>query len=77
MLAMIRQSDLVESFQDNDEESQRLSSLLSLISTIGLSIGGVLAAASTFIIFNVIRLTVNTGIGEIINEWLGRQKLTE
>ena len=65
LMAMIRDSDLVESVQDNEEEARRLSSLLSLISTIGLGIGTVLAAASTFIIFNVIRLTVNARRDEI------------
>jgi cell division transport system permease protein len=58
MLADLRSSPLVETVQDNQQEARRLLSILALVSGIGFAVGGVLAVASVFIIFNVIRLTV-------------------
>ncbi len=65
MISELRSSPLVESVQDNEEEARKLLSILAVVSSIGLGVGGVLAAASVFIIFNVIRLTVHARRDEI------------
>lgn len=58
-------SPLVEMVQDNEEEAKRLLAILTIVTGAGLAVGGVLAAASVFIIFNVIRLTVQARSDEI------------
>ena len=65
MIEELKSSPLVESVQDNEEEARKLLSILAVVSSIGLGVGGVLAAASVFIIFNVIRLTVHARRDEI------------
>lgn len=65
LLAALGSSPLVESVQDNEQEARRLMAVLAIVSTIGLGVGAVLAAASVFIIFNVIRLTVHARREEI------------
>ncbi|HEY3174532.1 MAG TPA: permease-like cell division protein FtsX [Candidatus Polarisedimenticolia bacterium] len=61
----LKASPLVEMVQDSEEEARRLVSILAVLSGIGLAVGGVLALASVFIIFNVIRLTVQARRDEI------------
>ncbi len=58
LVAELEAYPFVESVQDNEEDARRLLAVLTVVSTIGFGVGGVLAAASVFIIFNVIRLTV-------------------
>lgn len=65
MIAGLKSSPLVESVQDNEEEARKLLAILAVVSSIGMGVGGVLAAASVFIIFNVIRLTVHARRDEI------------
>ena len=65
LLADLRASPLVDLVQDNEEEARRLTSILTVVFTVGLGVGGVLAAAAVFIIFNVIRLTVHARRDEI------------
>lgn len=65
LIAFLESSPLVESVQDNEEEARRLLAVLAIVSTIGFGIGAVLTAASIFIIFNVIRLTVHARRDEI------------
>jgi len=65
LLADLKASPLVESVQDNEEEARRLLSVLSIITGVGMGVGGVLTLASVFIIFNVIRLAVHSRRDEI------------
>ncbi len=65
LLDLLGASPLVESIQDTREEAHRLSTALGLITSGGLLVGSVLAAASVFIIFSVIRLTVHARRDEI------------
>ena len=65
LLGYLESSPLVESVQDNEEEARRLLAVLAIVSTIGFGVGAVLTAASVFIIFNVIRLTVHARRDEI------------
>ncbi|MGH9866709.1 MAG: cell division protein FtsX [Candidatus Polarisedimenticolia bacterium] len=58
LLQSLAASPLVESVQDNDEEARRVLGVLTFVSRLGFGLGLVLAAASVFIIFNVIRLTI-------------------
>jgi len=61
----LKASPLVEMVQDNEEEAKRLLGILAIVTGVGVAVGGVLAAASVFIIFNVIRLTVQARGDEI------------
>ena len=61
----LKASPLVEMVQDNEDEAKRLLAILAIVTGAGLAVGGVLAAASVFIIFNVIRLTVQARSDEI------------
>ena len=61
----LKGSPLVEMVQDNEEEAKRLLAILAIVTGAGLAVGCVLAAASIFIIFNVIRLTVQARGDEI------------
>ncbi len=65
ILEELKASELVEMVQDNEEDAQRLAGALGILSQIGFAIGATLAIASTFIVFNVIRLTVNARRDEI------------
>ena len=65
LLEELKSSPLVETVQDNEEEAQRLMAMLAVVSGVGFSIGAVLALASVFIVFNVIRLTVSARRDEI------------
>jgi cell division transport system permease protein len=58
LLESLAASPLVETVQDNEEEARRVLAVLAFVSSLGFGVGFVLAAASVFIIFNVIRLTV-------------------
>jgi cell division transport system permease protein len=58
LLESLAASPLVETVQDNEEEARRVLAVLAFVSSLGFGVGMVLAAASVFIIFNVIRLTV-------------------
>lgn len=58
LLETLRSSALVESVQDNEEEARRVLAVLTFVSSLALGVGVVLGAASLFIIFNVIRLTI-------------------
>lgn len=58
LLESLAASPLVETVQDNEEEARRVLAVLTFVSRLGFGVGLVLAAASVFIIFNVIRLTV-------------------
>lgn len=58
LLESLAASPLVETVQDNEEEARRVLAVLAFVSSLGFGVGLVLAAASVFIIFNVIRLTV-------------------
>ncbi len=62
---MLTASSLVETIQDNQREARRLLTGLRIASAVVLATGGVLALASLFIIFNVIRLTVYARRDEI------------
>ncbi len=65
LVADLKASPLVDMIQDNEQEARKLIAILAVVSTVGLAVGGVLALASVFIIFNVIRLTVNARRDEI------------
>lgn len=65
LLEELKASPLVEMVQDNEEEARRLLAALRVVSSIGWGVGAVLSAASIFIIFNVIRLTVHARRDEI------------
>jgi len=65
LIAELKASPLVEMVQDNEQESRRLLSIVAVVSRVGYGLGGVVAAASAFIIFNVIRLTVQSRRDEI------------
>lgn len=58
LLERLAASPLVETVQDNEAEARRVLAVLAFVSSLGLGVGIVLSAASVFIIFNVIRLTV-------------------
>ena len=62
---VLASSPLVETIQDNQREARRLLGGLRIASAVVLGVGGVLAVASLFIIFNVIRLTVYARRDEI------------
>jgi len=59
ILEELRGSPLISMIQDNEKDARRLAAALGIFSRIGFGIGATLAIASTFIVFNVIRLTVN------------------
>ena len=65
LLDELRQSPLVEMVQDSEEDARRLRRALGIVTAVGAGVGMVLALASVFIIFNVIRLTVNARREEI------------
>jgi len=65
LVAGLKASPLIDMVQDNEQEARRLMAVLAVVSTVGLVVGSVLAVASIFIIFNVIRLTVNARRDEI------------
>jgi cell division transport system permease protein len=65
LLAELKASPLIEMVQDNEEEARRLMSILAVVASVGWGVGAVLSAASVFIIFNVIRLTVHARRDEI------------
>ena len=65
LVTELESSPLIESVQDNEEDARRLLAVLTVVSSIGFGVGAVLAAASIFIIFNVIQLTVYARRDEI------------
>src|SRR5678816_2807951 len=65
LLAELKASPLIEMVQNNEEEARRLLAVLAVVSSVGWGVGAVLAVASVFIIFNVIRLTVHARRDEI------------
>jgi cell division transport system permease protein len=58
LVASLRASPIVEEVRDSEEEARKVLALLRVISAGGWVVGGILALASLFTIFNVIRLTV-------------------
>jgi cell division transport system permease protein len=58
IVASLRSSPLVEEVRDNEAEARKVLSLIGVIAAGGWVVGGILALASFFTIFNVIRLTV-------------------
>ena len=58
MIASLRGDAIVEEVRDNEAESRKVMALIHLVSLGGWVIGGILAMASLFTIFNVLRLTV-------------------
>ncbi len=58
LIADLRASPIVEEVRDNESEARKIQALIRLVSAGGWVIGGILATASLFTIFNVIRLTV-------------------
>ncbi len=65
LLAELKGSPLVEMVQDNDADARRLRAALGALASVGLGLAAVLGTASAFIVFNVIRLTVNARSQEI------------
>ena len=65
IVATLRASPLVEEVRDNEEEARKVLSLVGVIAAGGWVVGGILAIASFFTIFNVIRLTVYQRADEI------------
>lgn len=65
LLAELKGSALVELVQDNDADAHRLRTALGTMASIGLGLAAILGTASAFIVFNVIRLTVNARSQEI------------
>jgi len=58
VISALRASPLVEEVRDTEEEARKVLSLVGIIAAGGWVVGGILAVASFFTIFNVIRLTV-------------------
>ena len=58
LLASLRSDPLVEEVRDNEEDARKVVALIRVIAVGGWVVGGILALASLFTIFNVIRLTV-------------------
>jgi cell division transport system permease protein len=58
LIETLRGNALVEEVRDNEAESRKVMALIQVVSVGGWVIGGILAMASLFTIFNVIRLTV-------------------
>ncbi|MBI3450906.1 MAG: hypothetical protein HY049_18575 [Acidobacteria bacterium] len=58
LVASLRANPIVEEVRDNEAEARKVLALVGIVSAGGWTIGGVLAVASFFTIFNVIRLTV-------------------
>ncbi len=58
LIASLRANAIVEEVRDNESEAQKIQDLIRLVAIGGWVIGGILAMASLFTIFNVIRLTV-------------------
>ena len=65
LLAELRGSPLIEMVRDNDADARRLRSALSALASVGMGLAAVMGIASAFIVFNVIRLTVNSRSQEI------------
>jgi cell division transport system permease protein len=58
LIESLRSNPLVEEVRDNEAEAGKVLALIRVVSLGGWVIGGILAMASLFTIFNVIRLTV-------------------
>src|SRR5262249_52514197 len=58
LIAALRANPLVEEVRDTEEEARKVLALVGVIAAGGWVVGGILAVASFFTIFNVIRLTV-------------------
>lgn len=58
LVAALRADPAVEEVRDNEEEARKVLALIRLLAVGGWVVGGILAMASLFTIFNVIRLTV-------------------
>jgi len=65
LVASLRENPLVEEVRDTEQEARRVLALVRLIAAGGWVVGGILALASFFTIFNVIRLTVFQRADEI------------
>jgi len=65
IVASLRASPLVEEVRDNEDEARKVLALIRVIAAGGWVVGGILAIASFFTIFNVIRLTVYQRADEI------------
>ena len=58
LIASLRSDPLVEEVRDNEEDARKMLALVRVVGAGGWVVGGILAIASLFTIFNVIRLTV-------------------
>jgi cell division transport system permease protein len=58
LISSLRSMPIVEEVRDNEEDAKKVLALINVISVGGWVVGGILATASLFTIFNVIRLTV-------------------
>ncbi|HZE87975.1 MAG TPA: permease-like cell division protein FtsX [Verrucomicrobiae bacterium] len=58
LVATLRASPLVEEVRDNEAEARKVLALVGVVAAGGWTVGGILALASFFTIYNVIRLTV-------------------
>jgi cell division transport system permease protein len=58
LVAALRVDPIVEEVRDNEVEARKVLALIGVITAGGWVVGGILALASLFTIFNVIRLTV-------------------
>jgi len=65
LVARLRENPHVEEVRDSEEEARKVLALIRVISAGGWVVGGILAVASFFTIFNVIRLTVYQRSDEI------------
>jgi len=58
LVAGLRKNPVIEEVRDNEDDARKVMALIRVISAGGWLVGGILAMASLFTIFNVIRLTV-------------------